>query len=267
MIRIVATDVDGTVVKESAGSINPEYYEVIRKLHKQGIQVVIASGRPYSSLFALFAPVADIVWFIADGGAAYQTTDELHAVGEIPQDWVKEVWQDIHEIPGMDVLYCCKDVAYAPDEQSEMYLCVRDEYKMNVRSTGGWDCIPNEPTSKISLYRSEDVEHYAEQSFIPKWSEKLRIVTAGEWWIDCLMPAVHKGATLQMLMDLHGYTREELMASGDNLNDFQMIEMAGVGLAVSTAKDEVKRIADRIIPNFEDDGVLQEWKKLLTNDN
>ena len=57
MIRIVATDVDGTVVKESAGSINPEYYEVIRKLHKQGIQVVIASGRPYSSLFALFAPV------------------------------------------------------------------------------------------------------------------------------------------------------------------------------------------------------------------
>ena len=59
MIRLIASDVDGTLVPESASQINPEYYDIIRALHQKGITVVIASGRQYASIRRLFEPVAD----------------------------------------------------------------------------------------------------------------------------------------------------------------------------------------------------------------
>ena len=69
MTKLVVTDVDGTLVKESTLNINPEYYDVIRALHAKGIRVVLASGRQYESIRKLIEPVQDLVWYIADGGA------------------------------------------------------------------------------------------------------------------------------------------------------------------------------------------------------
>ena len=59
MIRLVVCDVDGTLVKDggSASALNPEYYEVVRKLSEKGIQVVICSGRQKASIEKLFEPV------------------------------------------------------------------------------------------------------------------------------------------------------------------------------------------------------------------
>ncbi|MFI3237688.1 MAG: HAD family hydrolase [Lachnospiraceae bacterium] len=263
MIKMVISDVDGTLVKESSGYINPEYYEVIRDLHAKGIQVVVASGRPYSSIHSLFKPVEDIIWYVADGGAAIKTIGELEVVSEIPRSILEEAWLDIAKIPGMDGICCGKNCVYAPDTNSEMYQMLAREYKMKMEGLGGWDYIPDEKFAKFSLFRFEDIEKYANMEFLPKWKDKLHMVIAGEWWLDCMLPGVNKGSALQTIMDRHGYVREEVMATGDNMNDYEMIELAGTGVAVSTARDEVKAVAAYTIGNYEDDSVLKEWKKLL----
>ena len=59
MIKLVASDIDGTLVPEGTTSINPEFYEIIRKLKEKGILFVGASGRQYSSMRALLDPVFD----------------------------------------------------------------------------------------------------------------------------------------------------------------------------------------------------------------
>ena len=86
---------------------------------------------------------------------------------------------------------------------------------------------------------------------------------AGEWWLDCVMPGVNKGTALQKMMDITGIKASEVLATGDNPNDLEMIKLAGTGLAVATAHPFVKEAAKRIIPSYTEDGVLQEWKKLL----
>ena len=86
---------------------------------------------------------------------------------------------------------------------------------------------------------------------------------AGEWWLDCVMPGVNKGTALQKIMDYVGVTPEEVLATGDNPNDLEMIKLAGRGLAVATAHPKIKEAVDGIIPSYTEDGVLQEWKKLL----
>ena len=68
MIKLIATDVDGTLVKDGTMTINPEYMTVIRKLTELGITFVVCSGRQYDSERKLFEPVKDLVYFVSDGG-------------------------------------------------------------------------------------------------------------------------------------------------------------------------------------------------------
>ena len=57
MVQLVICDVDGTLVEDggSASALNPEYYDIIEKLTRQGIQMVICSGRQKASVEKLFA--------------------------------------------------------------------------------------------------------------------------------------------------------------------------------------------------------------------
>ncbi len=45
MIKLIASDIDGTLVKDGTNVLNPEIYEVILKLKERGIQFAAASGR------------------------------------------------------------------------------------------------------------------------------------------------------------------------------------------------------------------------------
>ena len=68
MIKMVASDVDGTLVPDGTFEINPEIFDVIKKLAEREITFVAASGRQYASLRKLFAPVADRILYIPDNG-------------------------------------------------------------------------------------------------------------------------------------------------------------------------------------------------------
>lgn len=263
MIKMVITDVDGTLVKEGTLGINPEYFDVIRALVNKGVKVVLASGRQYESIRRLIEPVQDLIWYVADGGATIKMDGELQAVAEIPREWVKKAWKDISNIPGMECALGTPEKSYVPFEGTELYNRCKFDYKFNTEALGGWDKLPDEPISKLSLYRPTEIEKYTDKYFIPKWEGKLHMSIAGEWWLDCVMPGVNKGTALQKMMDITGIKAEEILATGDNPNDLEMIKLAGTGLAVATAHPFVKEAAQAIIPSYTEDGVLQEWKKIL----
>ena len=57
MIRLIATDIDGTLVEDGTTVINTEIYDIILKLREKGIQFAVASGRNWNSIENLFKPV------------------------------------------------------------------------------------------------------------------------------------------------------------------------------------------------------------------
>ena len=63
MIKLIVTDIDGTLVKDGTLDINPEYMDVIKKLTEKGIHFVACSGRQYCSERQLFVPVKDRIIF------------------------------------------------------------------------------------------------------------------------------------------------------------------------------------------------------------
>ena len=59
MIRLIASDIDGTLLHNGAAEIDPVIFEEIHRLKQKGILFCPASGRQYHSLRRLFAPAAD----------------------------------------------------------------------------------------------------------------------------------------------------------------------------------------------------------------
>ena len=76
MIKLIVSDVDGTLVKDGTLEINPEYMDVIKKLRKKEIYFAVCSGRQYNSESQLFAPVKDQIFFVSDGGTLIRTSEK-----------------------------------------------------------------------------------------------------------------------------------------------------------------------------------------------
>lgn len=62
MIRLIATDIDGTLVEEAAMNLNPEYFDVIQEFRKRGVLFVAASGRQRKNIERFFEPIKDDIF-------------------------------------------------------------------------------------------------------------------------------------------------------------------------------------------------------------
>ena len=263
MIKLVVTDVDGTLVGDGKMQLNPEYFDVIRALVDKGIHVVMASGRTYDSIREIIEPVKDLVWYISDSGCTIKTDHGFESTSELPHDLLREFIKDVRKVPGLSYFLSDTQYSYLPEKDTLMYNSLTYQYHYNTVYVENLDEVPNGPYSKITLFRETDIETYANEYLTNKWSKVFNMAKSGTCWIDCTMPGINKASALQVIMERLGVSREEVMATGDNQNDIEMIQYAGVGLGVASAHPDLKAVANAIIPSYKEDGVLQEWKKLL----
>ena len=72
MIKLIVSDIDGTLVPEGNTDLNPEYLEVIKKLTEKGIVFAAASGRHASSIHAVFQPVSERIYYVIGQWSLYR---------------------------------------------------------------------------------------------------------------------------------------------------------------------------------------------------
>ena len=263
MIKLIISDIDGTLVPDGTDKINHEIFSVIQTLYKRGIRFAAASGRQFISIKKLFEPIADIIFYIPDGGSVVRTIDETIFEETIPQDIAKEVARDILSIPGCDMMICGMKGTYVMDKNSKMAKWLIDSYHFDVEEIKNLDDEINDEILKVSLYHVDDAEGKASDFFMDKWKDTLQLSCAGVMWIDCSHKNANKGIALQHLQKYLEITKEETMAFGDNINDLEMIENSGISYAIGNARDEIKAAADYIADTNVNDGVLKELKRLL----
>lgn len=264
MIKMVMTDIDGTLVKDGNLQINPEYYEVIEKLVEKGIVFVVASGRHMISIKEVFAPVMDKLWIASQNGNVLTHDGQSKIMKPIPQVWAKELW---HQMSGIDQLDGIVDTAvttYCPFEGTQMHKLLIDGYHYDTKGTGGWDKVPQEDFSMMTMYHPENVDQICKKYIKDKWEGKLEFLNSGKYWIDVVRPGANKGTAMRSICEELGISHEETIAFGDNINDIAMLEYAGKGYAVDTARKETKEAADEIIPGYAKDGVLKVLKTFLS---
>ena len=262
MIKLVMTDIDGTLLKDGTLNLNPEYFEVIDQLTKKGITFVVASGRHIVSIKEVFAPVMDKIWVASQNGNVLMHNGKSQIVKPIPQEWGQKLWRQLSGIDGVESVLDTATGTYCPFEGTTMHKILIDDYHYNTTATGGWKNVPQEDFSMMTLYHPENVDQICEEYIKNEWKGKLEFLRAGKYWIDAVRPNANKGAALKTICEKLGISREETIAFGDNINDISMIKYAGKGYAVDTARKETKEAADEVIPGYASDGVLKVLKTI-----
>lgn len=263
MIKLIASDVDGTLVKDSSPYIYSEMPEAIRELKKKGILFCVASGRQYYSIRNLFKDVADDIAYIAENGAHIVYQGENLFIKEMNREYAESIIKLYRE--HRDTCECIVStpkMTLMETDNREFIELIRNSYRNRYELVH--DVLETkEPIIKVSIYRKEGLRKLAEEEFIPSWKDKVKATMAGEEWVDFMNLDVDKGNALRVLCEHLGISKEETMAFGDNDNDIGMLKAAGVSYAVETARESVKQTADHICPSYHEKGVYQIVKQML----
>lgn len=263
-IRLIATDVDGTLVKDSSREVYDEMIDVIQKLTDKGIQFVVASGRQYGSIRRMFERADRKLHYIAENGAHIILNGENYAVTKMNRDYVEGIMTDLRSLYSRDchVVASTSKGCFLESKDQDFIDLIAHEYRNDVTLT---DDILAEDVEiiKIAVYKKGTIRPIGESILIPKWQDKVRTTMAGDEWVDFMDKSVDKGKALAKIQEALGITREETMVFGDNNNDLGLILAAEESYAVENAVEEVKKAAKHICPDYTKKGVCQILRQLL----
>ncbi|MEQ2371281.1 Cof-type HAD-IIB family hydrolase [Blautia sp. CLA-JM-H16] len=258
MLKLITTDVDGTLVKDGTMLINPEYMRVIRELTEMGITFVVCSGRQYDSERKLFEEVKDLVYFVSDGGTVIRKNDKILKTHTLPEETWKSMYHMVKEkMPECDCFIATPECCYAENEEGQMFRWLRDSYGYDMRKVPDLSALEGKQVLKFSVYHPERCEELCEPYFTPAWKDKVTLAAAGKEWMDSTPPGGEKSTAIEFIQKQLNILPEETCAFGDNLNDIAMLQKAGMSYAVANARGEVKAAAKKVCPSYSEDGVLQ----------
>lgn len=239
MIRLIASDIDGTLLQAGQRNIDPVIFQEIRRLRRAGILFCPASGRQYGSMRRLFAPIADEVHYLCENGAVvYGPGSPGPVLGKTPMDraLALELCQAILEEPDCEVLISGDNISYLCPKQQDFVDHMRYFVGNNVTIIPSPEDI-QEDILKVAAYCRRGAE--AERPRLaPRWENRCRVAIAGWEWLD--FNQTDKGAGLRQLCAALDIGLDQVMAFGDSGNDLAMLELAGRPYLMDNAAPELR---------------------------
>lgn len=261
MIKLIASDVDGTLVEDGTTAINPEIFEIITKLHSKGIHFAIASGRQWCSIENLFKPVREKIFYISDNGAYIGMHGRRLMIHNIERSVFDELVRSAREAGDFTLVAAGENSYYAERAGDSLISWVREGYKGRIENVDDITAANLEFT-KLSIYCPDNIYEKTEALY-EKYRDKLQVNYAGTMWLDFTANNVSKGSAIRELQEALGVSPCETMVFGDQDNDVEMLKSAYYSFAVSNAVETAKRAARFEADSNANDGVLKILKALL----
>ena len=262
-IKLVALDLDGTTLNDDR-VISERNREAMARASAQGVNIVIATGRPLGALPQDVFDVEGIRYALTSNGASITDIRENRTFYEnCLSSTAVEAAVDLLQRHDYVLETFVRGIAY-----------IEEWYYEEVKRTG--QCFRNaeyilatrKPVEDIYAFMLENREHleninvnFEDLSEKPGMHEKLlrlpetTITSSFDHNLEIGGETTSKAEALRQMGRLLGIDREEMMAVGDSPNDMAMLKEAGMPVAVGNAKDEVKDIAAYVAPTNHEDGV------------
>lgn len=240
MIRLIASDIDGTLLHGDQTEIDPRVFAEIDRLAAKGIRFCPASGRQYNSLRRLFKPVADQLYYVCENGAVVfgpGNPGPLLAKTSMDRTLAEELCRDILAVDQCEVLVSGVNTSYLCPKEQDVVDHVRYFVGNHVVESRRPEEIP-EDMVKVSAYCRQGALA-VEPLLAPKWRTHFQVAVAGEKWLDFTL--ADKGTGIRALCAATGVTLSEVMAIGDNYNDLPMLEVVGAPYIMENAVEDLRR--------------------------
>ncbi len=261
MIKMVVTDIDGTIYSPDCG-IKECVKECIRNLVNNGIYVAIATGRTYGSAKSVADKLGIKCPLICyQGGLVNSYEGDILDVKYLDPEIAREIINDcrkkhIHlNVYVEDKLYVEDDNQYIKDyigDKGIDYHLVNsfdelDFTKLNKLLAINYDCKFID--SLIEELRAKYPQLYVVKSF--------------DYFCEIANKEATKGNAIKFLAKKYGIALNEVLAIGDQNNDIEMVKTAGIGVAMGNGTPEIKAAADYITDTVQNDGFIKAINKFV----
>ncbi len=251
-IKLVLTDMDGTIVKAGSHEVSESVREAVIACENRGIKVAAVTGRPYEKAL----PSLEILGF--DGLCVFDNGASIRDVKSGELVWSK--WLDagtVRQIAGIlvpDAIY----IDYAPqldlhepaDNELDRIAAIAEPAPyVFVRVP-----IATLPTLNEQLDQINGITYYntVERADIP-----------GYRGIQVNHIEADKFHGVAALRSINGISYEETLAIGDDTNDLAFFRNAGLTIAMGNAHDDVKQAADYTVADIDHDGFVEAMNRFV----
>jgi len=292
MYKLVAIDLDGTLLN-SYGEVSENTRKALKKAKENGTEIVLSSGRPISSTESLAVELGVDNYLISGNGAAvydiqnqkilydrFLTKQQVLDIAKMCEEnsFFYNVYTEDEVIASSlnyNILFYHKENIKKVEEKRTHINIVQniEEYikqsgkekflKITVCDESKF--IFNSIMKRLKEIQGIDVLEIAYMSR-KKIKDGTNDVDIQYYYTEITNENVNKWTAIQYLLDKLNIRPKEVMAIGDNFNDKEMIEEAGLGVAMGNSTQAIKEIADIETTTNNEEGVYKVLEKYILNE-
>ena len=267
-IKLLVVDIDGTIAGHN-NSVREPVKQAIAQAKAKGIKVAIATGRMYCSALRFHEEIGSDLPVIAYQGAWIQEPLAQSYHHLVVSRSISEQLLDHFEQPQfrdiLSVHFYINDKLYVR-ELSQDTKAYAQRSGINPIAVGDLrKTLDNEPTKILAMCEDTKIIDQLLQNLRHQYPpSQLYLTKSIPTFFEAAHPQVNKGAAVKYLAEeVVGLQSHNVMTIGDNFNDVEMIEYAGIGIAMGDAPTPVKALAQWVAPSVEEDGVVAAIAKFL----
>lgn len=268
MIKLIAIDMDGTLLN-SKKELLEETKQYFKEFHTKGTEtlLVLCTGRPESGIRPYLKDLGYLEenhYIISQNGANIYESQTGNRIMDAFVDSEKiQKWIELGKKHGVSVMGAGVDYYYSFDEEPTEWM----EFDVKIVN-GSIKRITREDTLTTDFYKLlllGDEEQLNEfETVIPKeWRDEFYVVRSQKYLLEVLKKGVNKAFGLEKLAAALNIDPCEIASIGDAANDIEMLEYAGLAIAMGNASEEVKAISDIVTDTNENNGVIKAIDQLI----
>lgn len=236
-VKLIASDLDGTLLQYGARNLHPETCGLISKLMDKGLLFFAASGRQYTNLQRLFWPIHERIGYLCENGAVSFWQGEMLSHEVMEAQLARELISTGMARENTEVLVSGVMVGYVQPQKPAFADYMRQVVGCDI------EVVPDllqvaEPSIKISFHEPGGIKD--EGFWQAAFGDRCTVVSGGPVWLDTMPAHVNKGFGLTRILERLGIAPDECLALGDNDNDLEMLRLVGVPATVTGGKPLVR---------------------------
>lgn len=268
MVKVIASDMDGTFLNDQGTFDKVAFQQQLNQMIKKNMHFVCASSNQYQHLLGLFKGISGPISYLCNNGAL--VVDER---GVIVQEEVIDhlVLRKALDYLESDPLFAGAEIILAG--RNGTYCNLPADSKRFQASQYFYENMQSMPDLRLvfdSIYKI-DITWEAggvtkrQDEFNHHFSGRLAATSSGMNGLDVMNDGVNKTSGLQRLLDDWQLSFDDVVAFGDNGNDYEMLQAAGIGFAMKNAAADLLAKVDTVTDATNNEqGVQKQLAKYLS---
>ena len=258
MLKAAFFDIDGTLLSFNTHKVSEGTVRAFDTLHRHGVRTFISSGRPMVLIPPM--PVSFEAYITMNGGLVFLNDERRTTLLSNPiPDSDRDTWIDFARQHNLCTMTFTADSMMVA-QVNEIGNAIRNQLEFQMPPIVDIDEFSRRTAYQlIAIMPPELDSHVAgllSHCRLPRWHSAFTdIVAAGN----------SKAVGMAAICRHYGIRQDETIAFGDGGNDIEMLQWAGIGIAMGNADENVKRHADLVTTDVDHEGIENAIKQLINN--